>query len=370
MKMTSVGVYTPRMTRFCIQHEDHVFDGILFIGDPHVWSRKPGRRRDPSFLGTVLGKLAQAARIANERNLLAVCLGDLLHDEHDHEPAMLIGLARVLQSFNHRMVCLVGNHDKDELSLSERNALLLLGVTHQLELLDQSGFWGLARMNTPKGETLVALGGTPYGCDIPRDVRAFLDEKDRALFNSAKVGSTCWITHEDLAFDGAYPNAIDLREIKGVDVAVNGHMHGTCLPQRHGKTSWYNPGNITRMSVDMAGHIPSVWAWSPNDGRTMGSAQGLDVHFMERIVLEHVEGKDIFDFEGRHARAAVMMAQAAGAGERSAFVEQLRNQTHGRTDDATFAHEALAEIMATKVIGEVARARLQRLVEQVAREPT
>lgn len=355
------------MTSLCIQHEDHVFDGILFIGDPHVWSRKPGRRRDPDFLGTVLGKLAQAARIANERNLLPVCLGDLLHDEHDHEPQMLIGLARVLQTFNHRMVCLVGNHDKDEITLSERNALLLLGVTGQLELLDQPGFWGMVRMSGPEGETMVALGGTPYGCDIPRDVRAFLDQQGTQTIKS-RVSSTCWITHEDLAFDGAYPNAIELREIKGVDVAVNGHMHGTCLPQRHGKTSWYNPGNITRMSVDMAGHTPSVWAWSPTDARKMGSAQGLDVPFMERIVLEHVDGKDIFDFEGRHARVAVQVANAADAASRSAFVEQLRNQTHGRTDDATFAHEALAEIMAERVIGEVARARLQRLVEAAAKD--
>ena len=59
--------------------------GVLYIGDPHVWSKKPGRRRDEDFLATILGKLGQAAEIANKNHLWPICPGDLLHDDDDHD---------------------------------------------------------------------------------------------------------------------------------------------------------------------------------------------------------------------------------------------------------------------------------------------
>jgi hypothetical protein len=69
----------------------------------------------------------------------------------------------------------------------------------------------------------------------------------------------CWITHHDLAFEGAYPGATHLFEIMGCDLVINGHMHLTKPPIQKGATTWFNPGNITRQSKDTAGHIPSVW---------------------------------------------------------------------------------------------------------------
>lgn len=343
--------------------------GLLFVGDPHVWSRQPGRRRDARFMTTVLGKLEQAARIANERNLLAVCLGDLLHDDRDHDPEMLIHLTRTLQKFDRKLVSLVGNHDKDELWLSERNALLLLEVADQIELIDRAGFWGVAEIEQDGQQCRVAIGGSPYGADIPTDLAALAGgQPDGNFATSAKtlgVDKIVWLTHHDLAFDGSYPNAEPLHEILGADIVVNGHMHGTTLPQRFGRTSWYNPGNITRMSVDMANHVPSVWAWNPFDPEQTPSAQGVGVPRLERIVLEHVPGADIFDFEGRHARASAVVADPTGITTGSAFVARIKQgQAAQRTDDAEFIVSSLQQIMAQRKTGEGAKRVLERISAQ------
>jgi hypothetical protein len=354
-----------------LRNADDPAAGLLFIGDPHLWSRQPGRRRDVRFMSTVLGKLAQAAKIANEKNLQALILGDLLHDDSDHDPEMLIGLTRVLQMFNRKPVCLVGNHDKDELWLSERNALLLLEVAGQIELIDRPRFWGKLLIGDGKKQATIAIGGTPYGADIPADVSAFLTQEANERSEHRKAHTlldadwVIWMTHDDLAFEGAYPGARDLSEILGVDIAVNGHMHGTTLPHKLGNTHWYNPGNITRMSVDMANHIPSVWAWSPFDEQPMASAQGVRVPRLERIVLEHVQANDIFDFEGRHARASAKLPEIEPA-VGSAFVAHIKQEKMGdKTDDAVFIREALEKIMIERKTMAGPRRTLERLLQNV-----
>ena len=42
-------------------------NGVLVIGDPHVGSRRPGRRKDAVWPQAVLGKLERCVAIANER---------------------------------------------------------------------------------------------------------------------------------------------------------------------------------------------------------------------------------------------------------------------------------------------------------------
>lgn len=342
--------------------------GILFIGDPHVWSRQPGRRRDERFLLTVIGKLEQAAQIANDRNLQAVCLGDLLNDRHDDDTEMLILLTRALQKFDRKLMSLVGNHDKDELWLSERNSLLLLEVANQIELIDRTGFWGKLDIEKDGQHMSVAIGGTPYGVEIPHDIASLtqggVNGKHTRAHENLNVDKIVWLTHHDLAFEGAYPGSTELHEVLGADLVVNGHMHGTTLPHRYGETSWYNPGNITRMSVDMANHIPSVWAWSPFNKDPMLSAQGVHVPKLERIELKHVPGAEIFDFEGRHAKVqAVVEPQVNTSG--SAFVARIKlGQNAKKTDDAEFIVTSLSEIMDHRKTGTGARIVLERLAQK------
>lgn len=348
--------------------------GFLFIGDPHLWSKNPGKRRDVSFLETVLGKIEQAADVANARDLWPVFLGDLLHDERDHDPTMLLRLARALQRFERRPVTLVGNHDKEDLTaLSERNSLLLMGVTGQIDLIDSPGFWGLVTITGQDGvERRVALGGTPYGAALPEDVASYAG---LAAGTDAKealgVTAIVWLTHDDLAFGNPYPGAIPMRAIANVDVAVNGHIHAAHRPHVCGHTVWYNPGNITRLTVDLAEHKPSVWGWSPTPTDTVVSAQGIRVPALERFVLRHVPAAEAFDFEGRHVRAEATTVHAHIPEQGSHFVEALKaDRQQARTDDGSYLAEAIAAVAVQRQTPAPAQTIVENLFHRAVRGKT
>src|SRR5215207_1147142 len=85
-------------------------EGILLIGDPHVSSRRPGRRRDDDFVATVIGKLSAAMSVADAGRLVPVILGDLLDAGDDSDIRMLTLITRVLRSGWCTPWYLVGNH--------------------------------------------------------------------------------------------------------------------------------------------------------------------------------------------------------------------------------------------------------------------
>ena len=68
------------------------FNGICFIGDPHITWLNPGKRIDKlqtvadkqTFLETVLNKISQIALFCNENKLLPVITGDLFHISNCH----------------------------------------------------------------------------------------------------------------------------------------------------------------------------------------------------------------------------------------------------------------------------------------------
>ncbi len=309
--------------------------GLLFIGDPHLWSFKPGRRRDTSFKDTVLRKITLAAEISNRLKLWPIFTGDLFHQPDDNNTQMLVQLMRVLDLFDRPPVSLEGNHDKNQLQLADNNPLRLIEVAGKLGIIQDT--WGTLDLQSAQGDThRVAIGGTPYGQALPVSFKdAFGTER------TADIDTALWLTHEDLAFDGSYPDALPLLPISDVEMVVNGHMHGTKLPVRVEDTVYYNPGNITRMSVDLADHQPSVWEWTPFGKETMVSSTGQKVPLLRQHVLDHTPGAEIFDFEGRHTKKSAIQVEA-----QSNFVAQLLEQpSNQRTDDGTHARQALHQVL-------------------------
>lgn len=243
--------------------------GFLFIGDPHVTSVRPGRRKD-DYVASVLGKLSVAAEIARGEELLPVILGDLFHRAKENHLPTLTRLIKVLQSFHVTPLCLGGNHDKAETLLTETDALQLLAQAGVLKVIDGE-CQEVLTLDTPAGR--IALWAAPYGAKLPERI-------------NSDANQVVLITHHDLAFEGAYPGATELYEIVGCDLVVNGHMHKTAPSVRKGQTHWHCPGNIEPLSIDCRDHIPAVWAWRGGD-----TAQPL-----ERIVLPH--DRDCFDLTG------------------------------------------------------------------------
>lgn len=279
-------------------------NGLLFIGDPHLTSIRPGRRKDVDFGQSVLSKIDAAIDIANERRLIPVFTGDMFDVHKEEDQGLITRLIRSLSRCWTWSISNVGNHDMQHTSLSDGDSMAILKIAGVLAVITQSG---------PAEEFLlgpdrrrIGLGMTPYGQIVPTDVSD--------VFPDAEM--TVWCTHHDLLFRGAYSGSAPLHEIAGCRLVINGHLHIEKPHEIRGATRWINPGNITRMSVDVIDHVPAVLAIT---------IAGNDFA-VEKIEIPDPPG--LFDLTGYNV-AAVPQAETARVvrEEASAFVELLRAET-------------------------------------------
>jgi hypothetical protein len=241
------------------------YDGLLFIGDPHVCASPPGFRLD-DYRQTVLGKLAFCLELARTRGCLPIILGDLFHVPRDNPNSLLVALIELFRPYQPWV--LVGNHDKHEARLTPDVSLAVLGAAGVIRLLEQAGSVASVLVAGRK----VLLGASPDWTPIPKEV------------DPSGHDSVVWLTHHDLSFPGYESGRVSLREIPGVDLVVNGHIHLPKPPRQVGKTLWLNPGGMVRISRspltrDMH---PVVTIWS---------AQGQQ---LEAVGIPHAAFDDVF----------------------------------------------------------------------------
>ena len=288
-------------------------EGLLFIGDPQLTARRPGRRKDKDFSGAILGKIAQSMEIANERRLLPIFLGDMFDRAVERDESLKTRLMRILGTCWTKPFSNVGNHDMQGLRLADADSLSLFAVSSLIHIVDGNGPAAEAMI----GGYRVGLGFTPYGQRIPHDAGSLFPEADAVV----------WMTHADIAFDGLFPGGIAPFEISGCSLVVNGHDHHTKQPVVVGQTMWFNPGNITRLSVDMIGHVPTVWQFSP--------------HLSADIVPHELRHeKDVFDLVGR----LIDDVSPEGDDQGSAFVDILSAEVEAgpaATQDGTLLLEEM-----------------------------
>lgn len=324
--------------------------GLLFIGDPHVSSKMPGRRLDANFCETVCGKLDQAFAIAAEGDLYPVILGDLFDDERDSKPAMLTRLIRSLASATMRPLTLVGNHEKTQFYLTDDTALAAIREAGLIDTLERGGARAMVLVNGSR----VLVGGTPYGQEFPESV------EDLRLEHRADW--VVWLTHHDLAFQGAYPGSLPIPEIKGVDMLVNGHMHKTTPPVRIGAMTAFNPGNITRMSVDCREHRPAVWSWGPVDGQSLARIElrhKSDVMNLEGYVFNPAAAQSVPE-----ARADLMVKESTFA----RLLKQRQNEDASQTEDAQFLKEEMDGLHVEMASDDDFKAYMLGMLEESIRE--
>lgn len=296
--------------------------GILFIGDPHLSSRRPGRRTDVNFAGTVLNKLAQAFQIARDRVWQPVILGDLFDRAGERDLLVLSELLHLLR--DHRdagglvPLALAGNHDLKDATLSGDTALSVIQASGLLRVLEDAQpfpLYGGSGAHQRDGDMFALLLPYSYGQEDALLKNGY--GKDASANGKVKVIA---LTHADFAFAGAYPGARELVAIPGVDMVVNGHMHKLCPAVRRGNTLWWNPGNITRMSMDCESHAPRVWSWAPGEDALTGH------------VLRHE--KFVFDRTGVSVGANVRDLKTSmrdDAPLSSQFVSMLKEQREQET---------------------------------------
>ena len=310
--------------------------GLLIIGDPHVGSRRPGRRKDADWPGPVLAKLDHCAAVARERDLATIILGDLFDRPGERDGALKAQLVRILKSFPHRPLVNVGNHDIEHTTLSDADTLALLGLCDVVDVASRSG--PALELHLPGRR--FGIGLTPFGHEIPKDVAGSFQE----------VASLVWFTHHDIAFEGAYPGAVPPFAIHGCDLVVNGHIHKTKPSITAGRTRWANPGNIARQSVDLIDHVPRAWTLSL-DGE------------LSPEVLPHQ--KEVFDLTGRLIEAATA-GRVAGAVE-SAFVSLLQAESPGnlkRSQDGSIIRDEIEAQFESENTPDVVRAIVRSLLAE------
>lgn len=271
-------------------------NGLLVIGDPHVGSRRPGRRRDTVWPQAVLAKLERCVVIANERGLAPVILGDLFDRPVEPDETLKNQLIRILKGFHHRPLVNVGNHDIQHTTLTDGDTLALLGLCDVVDVVAVSAPVVEFTVKTRR----IGVGMTPYGQSIPIDARG----------SFTGVDLQTWFTHHDIAFDGGYPGAVPPFAVEGCDVLINGHIHKTQKAVVAGRTRWLNPGNITRQSVDLTDHIPRAWV--------LDAGGELEA---QELPHEH----NVFDLTGRIVEAAD--GDAVAREVESAFVTLLQAES-------------------------------------------
>lgn len=305
------------------------YKGLLFVGDPHLWSKGPGKRLDKDFFATVvLDKIQQAVEIALKHQLYLVFLGDLFHVHTESDIALLTKLTRILKKLPEPCATVEGNHEKSQTKLSDDVALSLLREAEVIYPMEKSKIWGHF---TFKDGSETYLGATPYGETIPLEVKP-----------PKEGGHIIWLTHHNLDFGESYPGVIPVKEIKGVSMLVNGHIHQTKKPVIVGKMKAHNPGNITRLSTDCVDHIPAVWQWLPE--------MKQDIEPIDLVYEKHV-----FDLTGKQIVVEApdtVVADEMSVQQASQFVEKMNQQMKtydpAKTDDAAYLKDninALAKAM-------------------------
>lgn len=276
--------------------------GILCIGDPHLASRTPGHRSD-DYPRTVLEKLVFCVEYARREALVPVVLGDLFHMPRDNGNALVVELIERLGEQG--VLAVVGNHDVAESRrLEAADTLSILVAAGRVRLLARSPWRGTI------GGRAVAIGGTDWGEPIPERV-------DRAALGVGADGLLLWITHHDVRFRG-YEEAgrLEPREIAGVDVVVNGHIHRPLASARAGGTTWLNCGSITRVKRgEGSRRAPAALRIAVEPGAWRAEA----------VEVPHRPFEEVF-----HAEAAAGPA-AREAG--SAFVANMAELLARRTSD-------------------------------------
>lgn len=217
------------------------YRGILCIGDPHLEGRRPGFRKD-DYPQVILDKLEWSLSYAREHRLLPAFLGDLFDKPRDNPTWILNKLFDLLTGIE--CIGIYGNHDCADPALNDNDSLMLLFTSGHIRRVTDESPWAGTMGGRP-----VVIGGSSYRERIPPGY----DPEPGSL--------VVWLSHHDISVPGYEEQGrFSPRELEGVDLVVNGHIHRRLEEVQTGGTRWVTPGNISRRSRSDAvqNHVPSV----------------------------------------------------------------------------------------------------------------
>lgn len=222
--------------------------GLFFIADPHFAATPPGQRL-PGYYEQVLEKVSLSLDKAREMEMMPYFLGDLFNWPRENPNSLVVELISLLRP--HKPFVLVGNHDKYQARLTTDTSIAVLQAAGALRLVDSDGPVFILDVDGHKALVGASPDGTPLPKEFPKDEYG--------------VDTVIWTSHHNIAFPEFEDKPNKLREIKGVDWLVNGHLHRPQPTVKKGGTIWANPGNITRLTFSRRtlAREPRVSFWKP-----------------------------------------------------------------------------------------------------------
>lgn len=217
--------------------------GLLFIGDPHLESRQHGFRKD-DFPQVALKKLAWCLEYAKAENLQPFLLGDLFQFPREN-PNWL--LSEIIELLDEPLPAIYGNHDVRENSVKNDDSIQILFGSGRLRQVTQTDPW----RGSVDGNS-VCVTGVSWGQD------RYL--KELAAPDGGADLAIC-MTHHDILIPGYEEGGtIKPREVIGLDLVMNGHIHRRLDRVSKGSTHWITAGNILRQkrSELTRSHVPAV----------------------------------------------------------------------------------------------------------------
>ena len=225
--------------------DNRSYVGVLFIGDPHMAGAALGFRKD-AYPQVILRKLKWCLDYARIERLLPALLGDLFEFPRDNANWLLGELFLLLAQ--HEVIGIYGNHDVHENQIGDDDSLSVLAKGGVIRLLDNDHPW----QGIMAGRSVI-VGGTAWGQWLP-------DSYDCELGTSA-TPLVFWMAHHDVKVPGYEEQGrLGAKEIHGIELVVNGHIHRRLVEHRVGNTLWITPGNIsrTKRSDVSREHVPAV----------------------------------------------------------------------------------------------------------------
>jgi len=275
------------------------------IGDPHLESRVPGFRKD-DYPRVVISKVAWCLDFARKNQLLAVFLGDLFNLPRDNANWLL---GELMVHFHPAVLGIYGNHDVRQNELAEDDSLDVLVKAGRYILLDGNPWVGRI-----SGRPVI-VGGTSWGRRLPASF-----DRDGLTDQS---GLVFWVSHHDVRVPGYEDRGyFDPRQIPGIDVVVNGHIHRRLSDCPAGSTLWLTPGNIVRRNRSDATkeHVPAA----------LQIDIGPDTWRAHHLEVPHRPYDEVF----YESVVPDLVAFGDADAPRSAFVDGLAEMLARKTDTA------------------------------------
>ena len=220
------------------------YGGLMVIGDPHLEGRQPGFRKD-DYPTVILDKVAWCLDYAARHRLLPALLGDVFDKPRDNPNWLVVRLLELLRG---EVLALFGNHDVHyNAELTDDDSLSLLVKSDRVRLVSEENPW----RGTMSGRAVV-IGGSSYRQKIPEQ----FDRAGPDMF--AEPPLTIWLAHHDVIVPGYDEGRFQPREIEGIDLVINGHIHRRLEDVQVGRTLWLTPGISAVASVMRPAACPRV----------------------------------------------------------------------------------------------------------------